>query len=62
VAGAYIANGCLEWDAVIGRFRFDDLLADRRAAGEALAQLDIGLTVDPRASHDPKAALEHDGV
>ena len=46
VEGGYIANGCIECDALIGRFHLEDLLADHRNAGSALGQLDIGIAVE----------------
>jgi hypothetical protein len=45
VLGGYISNGCPECDALIGRFRVDDLLAEHRAQGKTLRQLDIGIEV-----------------
>jgi hypothetical protein len=46
VQGGYVSNGCPQCDAVISRFRVDDLLGDHRAAGRALAELAVDLTVD----------------
>jgi hypothetical protein len=46
VEGGYIANGCLECDALIGRFHLEDLLADHRNAGGSLGQLDSGIAVE----------------
>jgi hypothetical protein len=46
VAGGYIANGCIECDALIGRFRLADLLHEHLQAGGTYAQLDIGIPVD----------------
>ena len=46
VEGGYIANGCIECDALIGRFHLEDLLADHRNAGSSLGQLDIGIAVE----------------
>ena len=46
VEGGYIANGCVECDALIGRFHLEDLLADHRNAGSSLGQLDIGIAVE----------------
>ena len=41
-----MSNGCPECDALIGRFRVDDLLAEHRAGGGALSDLTVDLTVD----------------
>ena len=46
VAGGYIANGCLECDALIGRFHLEDLLTEHRMAGGSYGQLDIGIAVE----------------
>jgi hypothetical protein len=46
VAGGYIGNGCIECDALIGRFRLRDLLHEHLQAGGTYAQLDIGVPVD----------------
>lgn len=46
VEGGYVANGCIECDALIGRFHLEDLLADHRNAGSSLGQLDIGIAVE----------------
>jgi hypothetical protein len=46
VQGGYVSNGCPQCDALIGRFRVDDLLCEHRAAGGALADLAVDLTVD----------------
>ncbi len=46
VAGGYIANGCLECDALIGRFHLEDLLTEHRVAGGSFGQLDIGIAVE----------------
>jgi hypothetical protein len=46
VMGGYIANGCIECDALIGRFRLDDLLHEHLQAGGIYAQLDIGVPVE----------------
>jgi hypothetical protein len=48
VAEGYIANSCPECDALIGRFRLEDLLSEHRARGGTLRDLDIGLTVELR--------------
>ncbi len=46
VAGGYIANGCPECDALIGRFHLEDLLTEHRMAGGSYGQLDIGIAVE----------------
>jgi hypothetical protein len=46
VQGGYVSNGCPQCDALIGRFRVDDLLCEHRMAGGALADLAVELTVD----------------
>lgn len=46
VEGGYIANGCVECDALIGRFHLEDLLADHRNAGGSLGQLDSGIALE----------------
>jgi hypothetical protein len=46
VAGGYLANGCIECDALIGRFQLEDLVHEHLQAGGTYAQLDIGIPVD----------------
>jgi hypothetical protein len=46
VVGGYIGNGCIECDALIGKFRLTDLLHEHLQAGGAYAQLDIGVPVE----------------
>jgi hypothetical protein len=46
VLGGYIGNGCIECDALIGRFRLADLLHEHLMAGGTYAQLDIGVPVE----------------
>ena len=43
VEGGYVANGCVECDALLGRFHLEDLLTEHRNAGGSLGQLDIGI-------------------
>jgi hypothetical protein len=46
VAGGYVANGCIECDALIGRFQLQDILHEHLQAGGGYAQLDIGIPVE----------------
>jgi hypothetical protein len=46
VAGGYLANGCIECDALIGRFQLEDLLHEHLQSGGNYAQLDIGVPVE----------------
>jgi hypothetical protein len=46
VAGGYVSNGCIECDALIGRFALEDLVHEHLAAGGTYAQLDIGIPVE----------------
>jgi hypothetical protein len=46
VLGGYVANGCIECDALIGRFQLEDLLHEHLHAGGTYSQLDIGVPVD----------------
>jgi hypothetical protein len=46
VEGGYIANGCIECDALLGRFALEDLLNEHLVAGGSYAQLDVGIAVD----------------
>jgi hypothetical protein len=46
VAGGYLANGCIECDALIGRFQLEDLLHEHLQSGGTYAQLDIGVPVE----------------
>jgi hypothetical protein len=52
VAGGYIANGCSECDALIGRFHLEDLLTEHRMAGGSYGQLDVGIAawIEPQAT------------
>jgi len=46
VQGGYVSNGCPECDALVGRFRVDDLVTDHCMSGGELADLAVDLTVD----------------
>jgi hypothetical protein len=46
VQGGYVSNGCPECDALVGRFRVEDLLAEHLALGGVLADLAVDITVD----------------
>jgi hypothetical protein len=46
VQGGYVSNGCPQCDALIGRFRVDDLLTDHCMSGGELADLAVDVTVD----------------
>jgi hypothetical protein len=46
VAGGYVANGCIECDALIGRFQLQDLLHEHLQEGGTYAQLDIGIPIE----------------
>jgi hypothetical protein len=46
VVGGYVANGCIECDALIGRFQLQDLLHEHLQQGGTYAQLDIGVPVE----------------
>jgi hypothetical protein len=46
VAGGYIANGCVECDALLGRFMLEDLLSEHLHNGGTYGQLDMGIAVD----------------
>ncbi len=57
VAGGYLSNGCIECDALIGRFRLEDLLHEHLAGGGTYAQLDIGIPLELEFVRDAPAAL-----
>jgi hypothetical protein len=46
VLGGYVSNGCIDCDALIGRFQLEDLLHEHLQAGGTYGQLDIGVPVD----------------
>ena len=45
VAGGYIANSCIECDALIGRFRIEDLFHEHRMTGAPIGRLDAGIVL-----------------
>jgi hypothetical protein len=54
VEGGYVGNGCVECDALLGKFALEDLLTEHVASGGSYAQLDIGITVDLPLVHDAR--------
>jgi hypothetical protein len=46
VPGGYLSNGCIECDALIGRFHLEDLLHEHLMNGGTYPQLDIGVPVE----------------
>jgi hypothetical protein len=46
VPGGYLSNGCIECDALIGRFHLEDLLHEHLTGGGTYSQLDIGVPVE----------------
>ena len=44
--GGYLSNGCIECDALIGRFHLEDLLHEHLMGCGSHAQLDIGVPVE----------------
>ena len=59
VAGGYLANGCIECDALIGRFQLEDLLHEHLHAGGTYAQLDIGVPVELPAVELARSITAH---
>jgi hypothetical protein len=57
VQGGYVSNGCAQCDALIGRFRVDDLLCEHRAAGGSLADLAVDVTIDLLSDHVWRGAV-----
>jgi hypothetical protein len=58
VEGGYVANGCPECDALLGRFALEDLLTEHLVNGGTQAQLDIGIAVElPLAQAARRRAL-----
>ena len=50
VEGGYVANGCVECDALLGKFALEDLLREDLVSGGTYAQLDIGISIElPRS-------------
>lgn len=46
VEGGYLSNGCIDCDALIGRFQLEDLLHEHLHNGGTYSQLDLGLAID----------------
>jgi hypothetical protein len=46
VEGGYTANGCIDCDALIGRFAVEDALSEHLVTGGTYAQLDVGIAID----------------
>ena len=45
VTGGYIANSCIDCDALIGRFRIEDLVHEHRMTGQPIGRLDSGIVL-----------------
>jgi hypothetical protein len=50
IEGGYVANGCPECDALIGRILLEDLLDEHLRNGGTYAQLDTGLVLELRVA------------
>jgi hypothetical protein len=46
VEGGYLSNGCIDCDALIGRFQLEDLVHEHLQGGGTYSQLDLGLAID----------------
>jgi hypothetical protein len=46
VPGGYLSNGCIECDALVGRFHLEDLLHEHLVGGGTYTQLDIGVPLE----------------
>jgi hypothetical protein len=58
VEGGYVANGCVECDALLGKFALEDLLTEHLVSGGTYGQLDIGISIElPRAETARRTAL-----
>ena len=58
VEGGYVSNGCVDCDALLGRFALEDLVREHLAGGGTYGQLDIGIPVElPATAPLRRAAL-----